>query len=163
MKYSKKKHKEVIENYKKTFSNMSKASELSGIDRGTFEEWIEKYPEFKKDKESVDDRSIDFVESKLMKLINEDKEKSIHYFLDRKGKKRGWTVQQENYKELYYNLFMMFMSYVSTYNNQLSNQLTFMTDQFIDLIQNSNSPEHLEFLIKEKNINQITNGEENKS
>jgi RNA binding exosome subunit len=75
---------------KKHLGVVKYACEEAGISRKTFYVYCQD-PEFKKQVEMVDEMTIDFVEHKLLKKINEESEKSIHFYLRFKGKNRGYS------------------------------------------------------------------------
>ena len=75
---------------KKHLGVVKYACEEAGISRKTFYVYCQD-PEFKKQVEMVDEMTIDFVEHKLLKKINEESERSIHFYLRFKGKNRGYS------------------------------------------------------------------------
>ena len=76
--------------------NITAACMKSGVkSRNTVYEWMKK-PDFKKEVDAVNEANIDFVESKLMNLINQDNPTAIIFYLKTKGKKRGYIETNEN-------------------------------------------------------------------
>lgn len=91
-----------IENLKKAGGIISTACENTGVSRSTYYRWTREDAEFREKSEEVQEMQIDYVESKLMNLINSGDTTATIFYLKTKGKKRGWTekvqlqpVQQE--------------------------------------------------------------------
>lgn len=61
-----------------------------GIDRGTYYDWLESDPEFKKAVESINDVALDFAENSLISQIQGKVPVSTIFYLKTKGKKRGY-------------------------------------------------------------------------
>jgi hypothetical protein len=74
---------------------VSTASNRSGISRSSFYKWYKEDEEFRKKVDEIDNLKLDFVESKLFKNIENEKEKSIIFYLQHKGHKRGY-IQRQN-------------------------------------------------------------------
>jgi len=74
---------------------VSTACNRSGISRSSFYKWYKEDEEFRKKVDEIDNLKLDFVESKLFKNIENEKEKSIIFYLQHKGHKRGY-VQRQN-------------------------------------------------------------------
>lgn len=95
MRYSKEavaiRKKAVIEALKKTLGIVTPACEMAGIHRDTFYEWKKKDPEFRRQVEDIEEITLDFVESQLMKNIREGSEKAIMFFMRYKARKRGYS------------------------------------------------------------------------
>ena len=104
-----------------TLGIVTSACELAGIDRGTHYDWYEKDEKYKKRVDELLNVSLDFTESKLFETIkgielDEDKiflhegapvvvatkkryppsDANIRFYLDRKGKKRGYGVELQS-------------------------------------------------------------------
>lgn len=71
------------------------ACESTGINRSTYYRWRESDKEFADAVDEVMDAQVDFVESKLMELINAHDTTATIFYLKTKGKKRGWTEKQQ--------------------------------------------------------------------
>ena len=67
------------------------ACENTGINRSTYYKWRREDLEFATAADEVQEAQIDFVESKLMKLINEGDTTATIFYLKTKGKKRGYS------------------------------------------------------------------------
>jgi hypothetical protein len=78
-----------IENLKKSLGIISVAMGKTGIDQETYNKWL-KNKEFQKALEDTQNLSIDYVENKLLNLINEGDLGAIQFYLKTKGKKRGY-------------------------------------------------------------------------
>ncbi|WP_273072441.1 hypothetical protein [Marinobacter sp.] len=74
---------------------VSTACTRSGISRSSFYKWYKEDEEFRKKVDEIDNLKLDFVESKLFKNIENEKEKSIIFYLQHKGHKRGY-IQKQN-------------------------------------------------------------------
>ncbi len=83
----------LIQNLITFKGNISKACEATGISRPTFYSWC-KQPNFKKKVEIAEQSILDHVESKLMDCIEDNYFPAIKYFLDNKGKDRGYNTQK---------------------------------------------------------------------
>lgn len=90
MRDSTKNKENVLNALKKHLGVVKYACEEAGISRQTFYTYCLD-PEFKKQVEDIDEMTIDFVEHKLLKKIEENSEKSIHFYLRYRGRKRGYT------------------------------------------------------------------------
>ena len=74
---------------------VSTACSRSGISRSSFYKWYKEDEEFRKKVDEIDNLKLDFVESKLFKNIENEKEKRIIFYLQHKGHKRGY-IQRQN-------------------------------------------------------------------
>jgi len=74
---------------------VSTACNRSGISRSSFYKWYKEDEDFRKKVDEIDNVKLDFVESKLFKNIENEKEKSIIFYLQHKGHKRGY-IQRQN-------------------------------------------------------------------
>jgi hypothetical protein len=89
-----------IINLKKAGAIVSQACEATGISRSTFYRWKDDDPEFSTAVDEVFDMQIDFVESKLMGLINGGDTTATIFYLKTRGKKRGWNEKQQPVVEI---------------------------------------------------------------
>jgi hypothetical protein len=85
------KKKAVITALKKTLGIVTPACEMAGISRETFYKWKKEDPSFKAAVDDMDEVTLDFVESQLMKNIREGSEKAIMFFMRYKARKRGYS------------------------------------------------------------------------
>lgn len=67
------------------------ACEAVGISRSTYNRWYNSDPGFKEKVDEIAETQTDFVESKLMQLINANDTTAIIFYLKIKGKKRGYS------------------------------------------------------------------------
>ena len=74
---------------------VSTACNRTGISRSSFYKWYKEDEEFRKKVDDIDNVKLDYVETKLFKNIENEKEKSIIFYLQHKGHKRGY-VQRQN-------------------------------------------------------------------
>lgn len=79
----------------KVLGNISQASESTNIPRRTVYNWIRDDEDFAEKVSSISEKAIDYVESKLFKLIKEDNPSAIFFFLKCKAKHRGYVERQE--------------------------------------------------------------------
>lgn len=68
-----------------------KACEAVRISRPTYYKWCREDDEFKAKVDEIMETQVDFVESKLIDLINANDTTAIIFYLKTKGKKRGYT------------------------------------------------------------------------
>lgn len=80
-----------VEAYKKGGADIDSACESVGISRSCYKNWRRIDPDFAQALDDIDESAIDFVESKLMQLINANDPSSIHFFLKTRGMKRGYN------------------------------------------------------------------------
>ena len=74
---------------------VSTACNRTGISRSSFYKWYKEDEEFRQKVDEIDNVQLDYVETKLFKNIENEKEKSIIFYLQHKGHKRGY-VQRQN-------------------------------------------------------------------
>ena len=95
---SKKEHikkKMLIESLENSLGIVSTACTKANISRSSFYKWYKEDEEFRKKVDEIDNVKLDFVESQLFKNIQKEKERSIIFYLQHKGHKRGY-IQQQN-------------------------------------------------------------------
>lgn len=80
---------QFLEILERSLGIVSIALQQMQIDRDTFEGWMENQT-FKKRYGQVQDLSVDYVENKLLALINGGDLSAIQFYLKTKGKKRGY-------------------------------------------------------------------------
>ena len=74
---------------------VSTACNRTGISRSSYYKWYKEDEEFRQRVDEIDNVKLDFEESKLFKNIENEKEKSIIFYLQHKGHKRGY-IQRQN-------------------------------------------------------------------
>jgi len=87
--------KRFVEKYFENNGNISKSCEDIGISRGTYYNWI-KETEFKEQLNQLEDIKIDYVEEKLFQLIDNGNVTAIIFYLNNKGKRRGYNSELRN-------------------------------------------------------------------
>jgi hypothetical protein len=90
----KSKQKTWIAAYKSNLFNVARACRQIGIDRSTFYRWMED-PGFSQAVEEAKEEKIDFIESQLLKKIQEGDTSSIIFALKTLGKSRGFIERTE--------------------------------------------------------------------
>ena len=81
--------------YEKSLGVLKPACEMTGMCRKTIWEWRKKYPEFDEACHDCEETAVDFVETKLYKLINDGAEASTIFYLKTKGRNRGYVEKHE--------------------------------------------------------------------
>lgn len=84
-----------IDNLKASGGIICVACASTGINRSTYYRWKESDKEFADAVGEIMDAQVDYVESKLMELINAHDTTATIFYLKTKGKKRGWTEKQQ--------------------------------------------------------------------
>ena len=95
---SKKEHikkKMLIESLENSLGIVSTACSKANISRSSFYKWYKEDEDFRKKVDEIDNVKLDFVESQLFKNIQNQKERSIIFYLQHKGHKRGY-IQKQN-------------------------------------------------------------------
>lgn len=85
----------ALEVLKKNFGNVSLTCEKVGISRMTFYKWRSEDAEFNQEVEDINERTLDYVESKLLQGIQDGNTRLIMFYLNCKGKKRGYGLKNE--------------------------------------------------------------------
>lgn len=80
-----------IKAYYAGYGIIASACEAVGIGRSTYYRWRDEDPEFRARVEEIGETQVDFVESKLMQLINANDTTAIIFYLKTKGKSRGYS------------------------------------------------------------------------
>jgi hypothetical protein len=89
-----------IEKLKEFGGIVCQACEAAGISRSTFYRWRDEDPEFSEAVDEVAEAQIDFVESKLMRLINQGDTTATIFYLKTRGKRHGWNEKQQPVVEI---------------------------------------------------------------
>ena len=95
---SKKEHikkKMLIESLENSLGIVSTACTKANISRSSFYKWYKEDDEFRNKVDEIDNVKLDFVESQLFKNIQNQKERSIIFYLQHKGHKRGYIHRQD--------------------------------------------------------------------
>ena len=80
----------MISAMRKALGIVTPALKISGVSRTAFYEWLKEDPDFKVAIENVDEVSLDFGETALLKAIKRGNISAIIFFLKTKGKSRGY-------------------------------------------------------------------------
>lgn len=89
--------KSFIDNWVKTFGNITQTCHITEISRRTYYDWMRDDAEFK---EAIDlseplEIKLDFIENKLVQRINEGSDAALLFAAKTLGKKRGYVERQE--------------------------------------------------------------------
>lgn len=82
--------KSVLVALEASFGIVSTACKTANISRQTFYRWMQEDEVFKAMVESMQEYTLDFVESHLLKRIKEGSDAAIIFYMKTKGKKRGF-------------------------------------------------------------------------
>ncbi len=85
-----KQKKNFLAALEKSLGVVTVASETSGISASNHYDWLKSDEQYKGDVKLVGERAIDFAETALFTNIKKRKERSINFFLDRRGRARGY-------------------------------------------------------------------------
>ena len=85
----------LIQALESSLGIVSTACNKCGVSRSSFYKWYHEDEEFRQKVDEIDNLKLDFVESQLFKNIQNEKEKSIIFYLQHKGHKRGY-IQKQN-------------------------------------------------------------------
>jgi hypothetical protein len=77
---------------RRTYGNVSKASELTGISRDCHYDWIKKYEDYKAEVEKVDDLEFDFIKNQALARVQAGSDSMIQYLMrSPKYKAKGYA------------------------------------------------------------------------
>lgn len=83
--------KMLVEAMRNNLGIVSNACKEVGLARNTFYSYYDSDAEFKALIDEIDEITLDFAESQLLKKIEEGSERSILFYMKYKGRKRGYT------------------------------------------------------------------------
>ena len=89
------KKEQMLQALERSLGIVTTACNAVGINRSTHYDWMRKDAEYKQAVKSIEDRTLDFAESHLHKLIKEGNPAATIFFLKTKGKGRGYVERQE--------------------------------------------------------------------
>lgn len=72
-----------------------RAAEACGVSRTAFYNFMEKHPELAEVKRELDEELLDIGEANVVTNLKAGDGKTTRWFLERKGKDRGYTTRQE--------------------------------------------------------------------
>jgi hypothetical protein len=85
----------MLQALEKSLGVVTTAARQTGIDRGTHYNWLKEDAEYKEAVESIEDIALDFAETKLHTLIQNEDTAATIFYLKTKGKRRGYVERQE--------------------------------------------------------------------
>lgn len=85
----------MLQALEKSLGVVTTAARVVGIERTTHYNWMNTDEEYKEAVLSLDDVALDFAESKLHSMINNEDTAATIFYLKTKGKKRGYIERQE--------------------------------------------------------------------
>lgn len=85
----------MIAALEKTLGIVTSAAKIVGIERSTHYFWMESDEAYRKAVKDLDNVVLDFVESKLHKLVEELNPTAVIFTLKTKGKQRGYIEQND--------------------------------------------------------------------
>lgn len=80
----------LLKALEKNLGIVTPACRECGITRKTYYDYMKTDPEFKTAVEELNEVALDLAENMLLLKIKEGNERSIHFYLSRKGKSRGY-------------------------------------------------------------------------
>ena len=89
------KKSEMVDALERSLGIVTTACKSVGIHRSTHYEWMKTDADYSKAVKAVEDRTLDFAESHLHKLIKDGNPAATIFFLKTKGKGRGYIEKQE--------------------------------------------------------------------
>lgn len=99
-KYSAARRKELMADFlvafEKSLGVVTPAAKMIGVKRSTIYRWREMYPEFDAACREISDVAVDFVETKLYKLIEQGSEASTIFYMKTKGRDRGYAEKLQH-------------------------------------------------------------------
>lgn len=87
--------KAMLAALEKSLGVVTTAARQVGIERTTHYNWMKEDEDYKHAVESIDDVALDFAETKLHTLIQNEDTAATIFYLKTKGKKRGYIERQE--------------------------------------------------------------------
>ena len=85
----------MLEELKRSMGIVSLACDKANLSRTQFYQWLKDDDDFRQKYEEIEERQIDFVESRLFQNIKNGDATSIIFYLKTKGKKRGYQEKTE--------------------------------------------------------------------
>lgn len=85
----------MLQALEKSLGVVTTAARVVGIERTTHYNWMNTDEEYKEAVISIEDVALDFAESKLHSMINNEDTAATIFYLKTKGKKRGYIERQE--------------------------------------------------------------------
>ena len=85
----------MLEALERSLGIVTTACNAVGVGRTTHYQWMKDDREYREAVKGIENRTLDFAESHLHKLIKEGNPAATIFFLKTKGKKRGYVERQE--------------------------------------------------------------------
>ena len=89
------KKEQMLEAMERSLGIVTTACKAVGINRSTHYDWMRKDRDYSQAVKDIENRTLDFAESHLHKLIKEGNPAATIFFLKTKGKARGYVERQE--------------------------------------------------------------------
>ncbi|MDO5580172.1 MAG: hypothetical protein Q4G69_03485 [Planctomycetia bacterium] len=86
---------EFLKTLRSKMGIISLACSSSGISPEIVDQWIRQDPEFQRKVDLCNEAALDFVESRMFEKIHEGDSRLIRFFLETRGKKRGYVPKKE--------------------------------------------------------------------
>lgn len=74
---------------------VTQAAEACGVARPTLYNFMKKHPELKEIRDDLDETLLDVAESNVIGALQSNDMKTTRWYLERKGKDRGYVTRQE--------------------------------------------------------------------
>lgn len=94
IKETKTKKAELLDMMNNNLGILTPALKSLGIPTGVYYKWLDEDEKFRSEVNEIQTVTLDFVESKLLKLIKEGDKTAIIFYLKCKGKDRGYIEKQ---------------------------------------------------------------------
>lgn len=85
----------MVESMRNSLGIVSNALTKTGVSKSCFYNWMKTDEVFKSEILDIEEYQLDFVEGKLLKLINDENPTAIIFYLKTKGRKRGFVERTE--------------------------------------------------------------------
>ena len=85
----------MLEALERSLGIVTTACNAVGVGRTTHYQWMKDDPEYREAVKGIENRTLDFAESHLHKLISQGNPAATIFLLKTKGKKRGYVERQE--------------------------------------------------------------------
>ena len=85
----------LLQNLTLAMGIVTTACKASGLDRSTFYKYYNRDAKFKKAVDDIENETLDFVETSLLKQIKSGDTTATIFYLKTKGRKRGYTQKEE--------------------------------------------------------------------
>ena len=96
LKRKKKKQTIFLQSLREKMGIASLACSQTGISFSTYANWRLSDPQFETSVQEIEEAALDFVETRLFEKINQGDVRMIRFFLETRGKKRGYVTKSES-------------------------------------------------------------------